>query len=274
MPELPEVETIRRQLEPALTGRTITGVDVVDETVVDKKKAADFRSRIGGRNITALERRGKYLLFMLGSDDALVIHLRMTGRVSHLPRGTNGPDRKHLRLVINFEDGSALALHDSRRFGRALFLNAADAGAYWERLGPEPLERSFTAAKLAAILANSRRPVKSLLMDQSKVAGIGNIYADEALFAAGIRPERRACDVSASEAQSLCREIKATLRLAIRKEGSSIDTYRGAYGAPGSFQDSFKVHRRQGEPCPRCGQAIEKTRIGGRGTYLCSACQK
>ncbi|MBE0429775.1 MAG: bifunctional DNA-formamidopyrimidine glycosylase/DNA-(apurinic or apyrimidinic site) lyase [Thermoleophilia bacterium] len=274
MPELPEVETVKRQLAPALTGRSITRARILDPLIVAPAAAAGFKKKIRGRQITEVGRRGKYLKVELDSGLTLVLHLRMTGRLIHADMPYNSVNKRHLRLYLWLDDGSGLAFYDQRRFGKAVLLEPTQAAALWERLGPEPLERSFSAVRLHRILNGRQRPVKSLLLDQSLIAGIGNIYADEALFRAGINPARPANRISAAEAQRLCRAIKQTLRSAIRLEGSSVDTYRTARGARGRFQKTFRVHRREGEPCPTCDGTVKKIRIAGRSTYFCPSCQR
>jgi len=274
VPELPEVETIRRQLEPEVRGRSITGTRVTDGLLVAPMTPARFAGKLKGRMITGLSRRGKYLRFELDGGDTLVVHLRMTGILTRLEENPRNGDQRHLRLVLTLDDGSFLAFHDVRRFGKAFLLGAGASDSYWARLGPEPLERSFNPKVLAAIFHGRVRPVKPALLDQQLIAGIGNIYADEALFAALIHPEKPAGSLSGKEIAALTKSIKETLRRAIRLQGSSIDSYRDARGNPGRFQNTFKVHRRAGEPCPRCGTAIEKTRVGGRGTYYCPRCQR
>lgn len=220
-----------------------------------------------------VSRRGKYLLLGLDKGDSLVLHLRMTGRLTATRLPVPHTGRKHLRLVLAFDD-EALAFHDVRRFGTATILPEAEASGYWKRLGVEPLERTFNSRELEKLLDDRKRPVKSLLLDQSLIAGIGNIYADEALFAARIHPLRPAREVAGNEAARLAKAIKETLRRAIRLQGSSIDTYRDSRGRAGRFQDTFRVHRREDEPCPDCGGTVKKTRVGGRGTYFCPGCQK
>ncbi len=274
MPELPEVETIRRQLEPLTRGRTITRVEVSDPSAVSPLSPASFRRALKNRRIDAVSRRGKYLCFTLDDGCTLVIHLRMTGRLIHRSRRPAGEARRHLRLLFRLDDGSWLAFHDQRRFGKSFILSKDEAGSYWKKLGPEPLGRSFTPERLAQAFRGRTAPVKPLLMDQSLVAGIGNIYADESLFEAGIDPRRQAGALGKNEVERLYDCVRKTLRRAIRLGGSSIDTYVDTRGRQGGFQDTFLVHRRAGEPCPRCGAAIEKTRVGGRGTYFCTRCQR
>jgi formamidopyrimidine-DNA glycosylase len=276
VPELPEVETIRRQLEPWVTGRTVKRARVFDPLTVAPLSPAGFVRRMAGRRIKTLTRRGKYLFFELSGGGALMVHLRMTGRLTRFDAGEAHPGKgtRHLRLILELDDGSAVTLHDQRRFGKALILSRDECETLSRRIGPEPLEREFNARSLAEILRNRKRAVKSVLLDQQLIAGIGNIYADEALFRAGIHPERPAGEISLEETERLVRAIKQTLRDAIRLEGSSIDTYRTAGGRRGRFQETFRVHRRAGEPCPACGGTVVKIRVGGRGTYFCPACQK
>ncbi|MHB0867147.1 MAG: DNA-formamidopyrimidine glycosylase [Thermoleophilia bacterium] len=274
LPELPEVETIKRQLHPLLAGRAILRVKVPDPLVIAPVSPRLFQNRLRGQVITRVSRRAKYLRLELDSGLTLVIHLRMTGRLTHTDTPYRSMARPHLRLFFQLDDGSGVAFHDQRRFGTARIMDPGEAAALWCRLGPEPLERSFNAAALRSILKNRKRPIKSLLLDQAHIAGIGNIYADESLYRAGIHPVRLARQVTEEETGLLVRAIKDTLRTAISLEGSSIDTYRSTKGAPGRFQDTFKVHRRAGEACPRCGCVIEKIKVGGRGTYFCPSCQR
>ncbi|MHB8792211.1 MAG: DNA-formamidopyrimidine glycosylase [Thermoleophilia bacterium] len=274
LPELPEVETIRRQLEPVLTGSEISRVEVQDPTVVASGSTESFKRRLRGRTVSGVGRRGKYLRLELDSGDTLVIHLRMTGRLTHLRLPLPKEEKKHLRMLIHLADGTGLSFHDTRRFGRAFLLNKTENEEYWHRLGPEPLESVFNPKYLRQVLQGRSRPIKSLLLDQALVAGIGNIYADEALFGAGVMPTRPSGDLDDAEIRKLAKSIKATLKKAISLQGSSIDTYRDSEGRKGSYQDIFQVHRRLGEPCPACGTRVEKIRLGGRATYFCPGCQK
>lgn len=274
LPELPEVETIRRQLEPVLKSSEISRVEVQDPKVVASGFTESFKRRLRGRTVSGVGRRGKYLRLELDSGDTLVIHLRMTGRLTHLQLPLPKEEKKHLRMLIHLVDGTGLSFHDTRRFGRAFVLNPAENEEYWQRLGPEPLESGFNPKYLRQVLRGRSRPIKSLLLDQALVAGIGNIYADEALFGAGVMPTRPSGDLDDAEIQKLTKSIKATLKKAISLQGSSIDTYRDSRGRKGSYQDIFQVHRRLGEPCPACGTRVEKIRLGGRATYFCPGCQK
>lgn len=234
---------------------------------------ATLSRRLKGRRIDGVSRRGKYLRIELDGGDTLVLHLRMTGILSLARPPLTEDQQRYLRLEIDLDDSARMIFQDSRRFGRAWLLDAASAADYWKRMGLEPLERTFTARRLADLLQDRKRAIKPALMDQQLIAGIGNIYADEALFEAGIHPERPAGALSARETDDLTKSIKETLRRAIKLQGSSIDSYRDALGNRGRFQETFKVHRRAGEPCPRCGTAIEKIKVGGRGTYFCPHCQ-
>ncbi|MHB1390714.1 MAG: bifunctional DNA-formamidopyrimidine glycosylase/DNA-(apurinic or apyrimidinic site) lyase [Thermoleophilia bacterium] len=274
LPELPEVETVKRQLDPILAGRTIARVNVPDPLVTAPASPRSFQNALRGQRITRVSRRAKYLRLELDSGLTLVIHLRMTGRLTHTLTSYASMPRRHLRLFLQLDDGSGVAFHDQRRFGTATIMDPGDAAVLWRRLGPEPLERSFNPAAMQAMLQNRKRPIKSLLLDQARVAGIGNIYADESLYRANIHPERAARHVTEEEAVLLVRAIKETLRSAISLEGSSIDTYRTATGESGRFQETFKVHRRAGEACPACGSTIKKIKVGGRGTYFCPSCQR
>lgn len=232
-----------------------------------------FKRQLVGKTITELSRRGKYLRFGLDNGSTLVIHLRMTGRLTAAGYPIGKDLEKYLRLLLCFEDKTCIAFNDARRFGKAIILKASEAEEYWGEMGPEPLDRSFNAARLKKILEKRNRPIKSFLLDQHMIAGIGNIYADEALFQARIHPVRLAYKLTDDEIERLVVSIKTTLRSAIAHKGSSIDTYRDSEGKRGGFQDTFAVHRREGKPCPACGGTVKKIKAGGRGTYFCPACQ-
>lgn len=248
-------------------------VEVQDSLVTAPESPDSFIKSLQGRTITAVKRRGKYLLLELDSNDTLVIHLRMTGRLTQTPLPLAEEDLKHLRFIIAFSKNDGLAFHDVRRFGKAFLLSQKLAGDYWKKLGPEPLGNSFNSRHLKSVVGNRKGPIKSLLLNQSQIAGIGNIYADESLFQAGIHPLRPAGELEDEEIKQLSLAIKDTLRRAIKLEGSSIDTYRDSLGERGRFQETFRVHRRQGEPCPSCKSKVQKIRVGGRGTYFCPKCQ-
>ena len=275
MPELPEVETIRRQLEAVVVDRTITKLRILDPLLVTPSSPTRIRRAVEGQRVQQVQRRGKYLLLELDSGDTLTMHLRMTGRLHHSPTGCAPADR-HRRARLEFDDGGTLDFSDTRRFGRMWIVPVehSDPQGYWHaRLGVEPLERTFTAARLGQILAGRTAPIKASVLDQRLIAGVGNIYADEALFQAGVHPARPAGSLDANEVASLRDAIRDRLRAGIRSGGASIDRYRDTIGTPGTMQDMLRVHRHQGDPCPRCHTTVVKTRVAGRGTYFCPTCQ-
>lgn len=257
-----------------LTGEEIARACVIDARVTRPKKPQVLAAKLPGKKISGVTRRGKYLRLELVGGSMMVIHLRMTGVLTYVEKGAGQSNWPHLSLILEFTGGDSLVFQDQRRFGTAALLTAPEAASLFGRLGPEPLTRSFGAVQLARLVRNRKRPVKSLLLDQGVIAGIGNIYADEALFRARIHPLRDAGSLNEAEVKRLSGAIKSTLRDAIKLEGSSISNYRSARGRRGRFQETFRVHRRQGEPCPGCGGSVEKTRVGGRGTYFCPVCQK
>jgi formamidopyrimidine-DNA glycosylase len=272
LPELPEVETISRQLAAAIPGRTICDAEVHLEKVVKEPAPAAFPGRVRGRKITGVSRRGKYLLLELDDGHTLVIHLRMSGQLVYEEEAAPLP--RHTHLVLHLDRGR-LRLTDLRQFGRVWLLPAAEASRLPElaKLGPEPFSAAFSEAYLAGLLRNSRRRLKPLLLDQEVVAGIGNIYADEILFRAGLHPARRGAELTASEVKRLYHAVKEVLAEGVAHRGTSIRDYVDAEGREGSHQNFLKVHHRAGQPCLRCGTPIEKIKFGGRGTYFCPGCQ-
>ena len=274
MPELPEVETVRRQLDDRVTGRRVDAVEVLDEKFSSPASPQELAEQVVGRRIERIGRRGKYLLFALDSGDDLVLHLRMTGRLHWTP-GPPDPTERFVRAVVGLDDGSTLAFSDMRRFGRGWVVpGTPDPEAYWAgRVGVEPLEPMFTPALLGDLLRRRRGPIKAVLLNQALVAGLGNIYADEALFAAGIHPERPALSLDVAEVDRLHAAIVDRLRLAVESGGSSIDSYRDSLGQYGTMQDRLMVHLHRGDPCRRCGDTVVKTRVAQRGTYWCPTCQ-
>ncbi|MGD9694818.1 MAG: bifunctional DNA-formamidopyrimidine glycosylase/DNA-(apurinic or apyrimidinic site) lyase [Thermoleophilia bacterium] len=275
MPELPEVETIRRQLDERVRDRTIVAVEIVDPKVTSPEAPEAMAAALLGRRILAVGRRGKYLLVSLDSGETLAIHLRMTGRL-HWQRGPELAPERFLRARLTLDDGSSLTFGDMRRFGRWWMVPAADGDAedYWRaRVGVEPLTPRFTAKALGALLEGRRGPVKATLLNQALVAGLGNMYVDEALFQARIHPLRPAGGLDADEVRRLHRAIRDRLAAAVEAGGASIDSYRDSLGERGSMQDLLRVHLHRDEPCPRCGTPIVKTRVAQRGTYWCPRCQ-
>ncbi|MEF2230978.1 MAG: bifunctional DNA-formamidopyrimidine glycosylase/DNA-(apurinic or apyrimidinic site) lyase [Pseudodesulfovibrio sp.] len=269
MPELPEVEVIARGLHATLAGRAIARVVHADPTRLSDPADA-LTPRITGRTIKRVHRRAKVLLLDLDDGATLVFHLKMTGRVVHSPRrAANGYDR----LLLLLDDNSQLSFSDMRRFG---YVRAFGPGelARWDflaRVGPEPLETDSLV--LAKRLSGRRGAVKGLLLDQSVVAGVGNIYADEALFRAGIHPQARADGIGTDQARTLFAELQSVLRQAIDENGSSIRDYVNARGDAGAFQNSFNVYGRKGEPCRTCSTLLEAVRVAGRTSTFCPRCQ-
>ncbi len=273
MPELPEVETIRRDLLPQVIGRTITRVRVLpgSERIVKNVSARALARRLDGRCIDDLTRRGKYLLLRLDGDRPplyLAVHLRMTG--SLLYRHASDPADGYVRAVISLDDGSELRYADLRKLGQIWVVESPKAiGA----LGPEPLEPDFTVAKLCDALSHRRAPIKSVLLDQRAIAGLGNIYTDEALFAAKIHPLRLANSLSDAEVRRLHRAIRRVLNDALDNRGSSFRDYVDAAGREGRHHLQVKVFRRTGQACYVCGTKIARIKVGGRSTHFCPHCQ-
>jgi formamidopyrimidine-DNA glycosylase len=270
MPELPEVETVRTYLEPVLTGRRFERVEIHDSRLVRPYEPAAVAAELEGECVASVERRGKYLIVRFESGRALLIHLRMTGG---LRAGALGDD-PHRRALVRLDDGSDVAYRDVRRFGTWLLLEPGELEPYLAaRVGEEPLGDGFTVTRLADRLAGRRAPIKSALLDQRTLAGMGNIYVDEALWRARIHPLRPAQSLDHNELRRLHRGIRAALEHGIARQGSTLRDYRLPDGASGSMQDEFRVYGRGGEPCDRCGTAIVKTRVAGRGTWFCPRCQ-
>jgi formamidopyrimidine-DNA glycosylase len=267
MPELPEVETIRTQLAPRLEGRTLARVEILDPRLTRPYDLFEVAEELEGDQVVAVERRGKYLLLRLESGFGLLVHLRMTG-------GFHWQPVTHERAVVELDDGTRLAYRDVRRFGTWLVLEGAELEPYLAtKNGPEPLGSRFTSHWLAEQLSRRRAPLKAVLLDQRVVAGLGNIYADEALWRARLSPLRAAHGLAEDEVVRLTRAIRAALRTGIARQGSTLSTYAKPDGSSGSMQEEFRVYGRDGEPCPRCRTTITKTRVGGRGTWYCPRCQ-
>jgi formamidopyrimidine-DNA glycosylase len=273
LPELPEVETIRRQLAPALEGRRIEAVEVRDPRWCEPAPPEAIEDALRGRAIERVERRGKYLIVSAEDDVHLVMHLRMTG---NLLITEDQEDPPHLRVAFALDDGRRLLFVDVRRFGTGDVLLGGDAlDEYFEsRLGVEPLSPDFTADALRALARGRKQPVKAFLLNQERIAGVGNIYADEALFRAKIHPLRAVGTLRRAQIEALRAGVVDALELGIDSKGASIDDYRHVDGARGSFQDRFLVYSRAGKPCVRCGSTIVKLRAAGRGTYICPNCQR
>jgi formamidopyrimidine-DNA glycosylase len=273
MPELPEVESVRRQLEPALVGRRFERVRIDDHRLVRPYEPAAVAAELEDERVAAVERRGKYLVVRFESGRILLIHLRMTGSLLHAPRGSLQDD-PHRRAVVTLDDGSDIAYRDVRRFGTWLLLEPGEAESYLDvRVGAEPLDALFTAARLGERLAGRRTSLKAALLDQRTLAGIGNIYADEALWRARLNPLRPAAALDRAELRRLHRGIRAALEHGLARQGSTLRDYRLPDGSGGSMQDEFRVYGRRDEPCDRCGTPIARTRVAGRTTWFCPTCQ-
>jgi formamidopyrimidine-DNA glycosylase len=274
LPELPEVETVRARIAPALEGRRLERVHITDPRLTRPEDPAVVASRLTGERVATVARRGKYVVVRFESGRVLLIHLRMTGTVLHAPEGAAGDD-PHRRAVVTLDNGSDVVYRDVRRFGTWLLLEPAEVDLYLEaRLGAEPLEQAFTARALGERLAGRRAPVKAALLDQRTVAGLGNIYADEALWRAKIHPLRPAGSLDTAEIRALHRAIRRALEAGIARQGATLRDYRTPDGGRGTMQDEFKVYGRAGKSCRRCRTPIAKTRAGGRGTWFCPGCQR
>ena len=274
MPELPEVETIRRGLEQVLPGRVFASVDIYYSGSVTIPTAAELAAQLPGHRIIKTGRRGKYLQLYLDDQSVIIIHLRMTGRLifSH----TAWEPDKHTHIVFNFTDGSCLAFHDVRKFG-TIYWTAPERLCQIKGLaclGPEPLEQEFCVQYMADKLANRKSSIKALLLNQEFVAGLGNIYADEALHRAAVRPDRPAASLTKAEIKALYHAVCEVLKEAIKWRGTTMSDYRDANGGSGQFQQHLRVYRRAGQPCQQCGTSIERIVVAGRGTHFCPRCQK
>ena len=273
MPELPEVETVRVLLEPAVTGRTLERVEILDGRLVRPFEPLEVAAELEGEVIERLERRGKYLIFRFESGRVLLVHLRMTGSFGYAPGGSL-PDDPYRRAVLTLDNGSDVAYRDVRRFGTWLLLEPGELDPYLAvRLGDEPFSEAFTPRVLAERLKGRRAPIKSVLLDQRSLAGMGNIYADEALWRARVHPLRPADALTRAQVGRLHAGIRSALELGIARQGASLSDYRTPNGDRGAMQDEFEAYGREGEPCSRCGALIAKIRAAGRGTWFCPRCQ-
>jgi formamidopyrimidine-DNA glycosylase len=271
MPELPEVETIRRGLEPAVVNRTVADVRFTPEgeRLLRGVPMDVFRAELVGRRFTAAARRGKYLLFPLDDGRVFIAHLRMTGRFEVEP--AEAPEGAFFRAAIVLDDGMELRWRDARRFGTWDIVDSTEA--LEAKLGPEPLTSAFLASDLIAAAAGRRAPIKSVLMDQRRVAGLGNIYVDEALFDAGIHPRRPAGSLTAAEYERLHSSLQRVLEKGIDNFGTTLRDFVNAYGREGRNREHLQVYQRRDEPCYRCGTPIARIVLAGRGTHVCPTCQ-
>lgn len=288
MPELPEVETVRIGLSALLPKRQIAQV-VHDWPKGFPNAPADVQAFVVGARVVAVRRRAKVLIIDLSTNYSLVIHLKMTGQLVFRSKdarfGAGHPNHslvgelpdKSTRVTVTFKDGSTLFFNDQRKFGWMRLLPTVEVEQldFFQKVGPEPLADDFTAPDFAArLLRRKNSGIKAVLLDQAVVAGIGNIYADESLWAAKIHPETKVAAISKPNVKSLYAELRRILQLSIEKGGSTDRNYVNHEGKRGSYLSFASVFRRQGQPCPRCGSAIIKTRVAGRGTYTCPTCQR
>lgn len=274
MPELPEVETIRRSLESLVTGLSFTEVGLMTPKIVRSPSPQDFIDNLTGKKIRRIGRRGKYLLVNLSENLTLAIHLRMTGRLVYAPRET--PANKHTHAIFRLSNGSALFYSDMRRFGRMSLMETGrlDAWPGLRDLGIEPLDEGFTRDYLKKELKRRRTRIKPLLLDQTFLAGLGNIYADEALHRARISPEKPASNLTPREIARLYTAIREVLEEGIANRGTSFKDYVDGLGQSGSNQETLRVYNREGKPCLSCGKPVTRVKLGGRSSYYCPKCQK
>ncbi len=274
MPELPEVEIIRRHLDAELRERTIRNARIRRrDLVLNLPTARALASKLEDRRIRRVDRRGKNLLFRLDNEAVLQTQIRMTGRFA---LGYERPDPslyRHIMAVFELDDGRSLYYDDVRRLGGFRWLEPDEWAALDRSLGPEPLAPGFTARRLGTLLEGTRAPIKNALLDQKRIAGIGNIYASEALFGARIHPERAGCSLEAGEIAALHRSIRAVLRDALHAAGTTFSDFRAVNGRSGRYQHSLSVYGREGEPCRSCGRPVERSVQAGRSTFLCASCQ-
>lgn len=274
MPELPEVETIKEDMVRKIKGRRINKVDIKDEKSVKIPSGREFKRRVEGKTIQDIKRRGKYLILNLNSYELLIFHLKLTGRVLFFSPGEKEPD--YSRVVFVFSNGSKLFFTDVRRFGEIYLLtrDEIDKVPAIKSMGPEPLSPEFTARKLKEKLKGKRGKIKPALMNQAVLAGVGNIYSQEALYRTGIHPERNISRLTDREIEAIYHTLVEVLKEAIQHRGSSVDAYVDLNGKEGGHVPYLQVYGREGEKCPRCGSFIKKKKISGRGTYFCEGCQK
>jgi formamidopyrimidine-DNA glycosylase len=273
MPELPEVETVRRTLQHALRDRRITEVSrIAWERTVAAPTPERFRQALHERAIIDVDRRAKYIIIRLDQDEALVVHLRMTGRLM-IAAADVEPDQ-HTHVVFQLDNGQQLMFRDTRKFGRISLLDAEGVAALDGRLGPEPLAETLTVAAFATLLHHRKGRLKPLLLDQRLLAGLGNIYVDEALWIARLHPLQPAHQLDEAQIEALYAAIKQVLTSAIENRGTTFADYRDGWGFEGSNQSFLNVYDRKDQPCPRCGTPIERIVVGQRGTHVCPHCQQ
>jgi len=274
MPELPEVETIRRSIEPHILNRKIIRVEVLEPRLRELIEADRFEKWAANQAVVEVKRRGKYLIWLLENRAAVIIHLGMSGRIGTF--SASAPLEKHTHVIFHFGQNRQLRYRDPRRFGMIKVVEPGQLESFpgFSLLGPEPLSDDFTTTSTAERLKRSGKPIKHWIMDAQNVVGVGNIYANEVLYYAGIHPQRRADGLSVEEQERLVMSIKAILSSAVEQGGTTINDYRDADGEPGFFQLSLKVYQKSGEACCRCGAEIRRQVMSGRSTFYCSNCQQ
>lgn len=272
MPELPEVETVRRGLEKLILGKKISRIEVLYPKMI-KTDLEEFQKELPSQVIQSMGRRGKYLLFHL-SDKVLISHLRMEGKYFYYQDQV--PERKHAHVLIRFEDGGTLVYEDVRKFGTMELLVPELLESYFlsKKLGPEPTKQDFDPLTFQKALKKSKKPIKTYLLDQTLVAGLGNIYVDEVLWRAKVHPVKSSQKVTKKEAKAIHEQTISVLEQAVNKGGSTIRSYTNAFGEDGTMQELHQVYDKAGLACSRCGSIIEKIQLGGRGTHFCPRCQR
>lgn len=274
MPELPEVETMVRDLAPRLQGRMVSRIEALFAGSVVWPDLVQFTKRLVGQEIVALDRRGKFAIVRLASGDALIVHRGMTG--SLLLRRPDEPLERHVRVVFHLDDALQLRFDDQRKFGKIYLLDAtgSERPLPWAGMGPEPFDEAFTPVSLGRALRSRKALIKPLLLNQTMVAGLGNIYVDEALHLALVHPERRANTLTRPEVERIFSAIRSVLLSAVEGRGTTFSSYVDIEGRAGSFQGSLRVFRRAGQACLHCGATIQRLVVGGRGTHICPSCQR
>ncbi|MDD3126436.1 MAG: DNA-formamidopyrimidine glycosylase [Candidatus Izemoplasmatales bacterium] len=273
MPELPEVETIRATLQLAIVGKTIAHIDIYYDKIIHGISPTDFQKHLVNQKIHDMDRYGKYLFFIL-DDYTIISHLRMEGKYYLKPE--TAPVEKHEHIVFVFTDHTSMRYHDTRKFGTMELVTIGNEkqSKSLASLGLEPFNENFTVAYLQDKIKKSIRPVKSFLLDQTIVCGLGNIYVNEILWRCKLNPETKVRHLSISDLSCLIDSCRVVLKQAIEAGGTTIRTYYSSLGVAGRFQNELKVHEKKGQPCPICHTPIEKIKVGGRGTFYCPSCQK
>lgn len=274
MPELPEVETIVQGLSKVIIGKEIMEIIIREEKIIAYPSSSDFRKQLINKKIIGIRRRGKYILIMIEDELTLVIHLRMTGKLFIKPSDLTFD--KHSHIIFRLDNAIDLRFNNVRKFGRMYLVddNSWERAGGLDKLGPEPLDDDFTLGDFHKMLRKRKSNIKGLLLNQSFLAGLGNIYVDEALFRAGILPFRRTDTLKNREIERLYKGIRNVLKMGIKYGGTSFRDYRNARGEKGSFQEKLLVYQREGKECPVCGEEIVKEKVAGRGTHFCPHCQK